>query len=53
MIAAMAVAFSATVMAQEKPSTFAEFSVMFGVGEIKAKRYWRPFTDTICRYLGR
>ena len=42
-----------TVMAQEKPTTFAEFSVMFGVGEIKAKRYWRPFTDTICRYLGR
>lgn len=41
-----------TVMAQEKPTTFAEFSVMFGVGEIKAKRYWRPFTDTICRHLG-
>lgn len=39
-----------TVMAQEKPTTFAEFSVMYGVGEAKAQRYWRPFTDTIRRY---
>lgn len=40
-----------TVMAQEKPTTRAEFSLMYGVGEIKAQRYWRPFTDTIRRYL--
>ena len=39
-----------TVMAQEKPTTFAEFSVMYGVGEAKAQRYWRPFTDTIRRH---
>ena len=41
-----------TVMAQERPTTFAEFSVMYGVGEAKAQRYWRPFTDTIRRYMG-
>ena len=39
------------VMAQERPTTFAEFSVMYGVGETKAQRYWRPFTDTIRRFL--
>ena len=41
-----------TVMAAEKPTTFAEFSVMYGVGEAKAQRYWRPFTDTIRRHNG-
>ena len=40
-----------TVMAKEKPTTFAEFSVLYGVGEFKAQRYWRPFTDTIRRHL--
>ncbi|MBR1725094.1 MAG: DNA helicase RecQ [Muribaculaceae bacterium] len=40
-----------TVMAQQRPTTFAEFAILFGVGETKAKRYWRPFTDTIRRYL--
>lgn len=39
-----------TVMATEKPTTYAEFSVMYGVGENKAQRYWRPFTDTIRRH---
>ena len=38
-------------MAQERPTTFAEFSVMYGVGETKAQRYWRRFSDTIRRFL--
>lgn len=41
-----------SVMAQEKPTTQAEFRTMYGVGNVKADRYWRPFTGTIRRYLG-
>ena len=39
------------IMAQERPVNQAQFSVLYGVGEYKAAKYWRPFTAAIARYL--
>ncbi len=39
------------VMANEKPTTRVAFSTLYGVGESKAGKYWRPFTQAIVRFL--
>ena len=44
---------SLTAMATEKPTTQAEFSVIYGVGELKCQKYWRPFTSAISDYLSK
>ena len=36
-----------TAMATEKPTTQAEFGILYGVGKLKCQRYWRPFTAAI------
>ena len=38
---------SLTAMATEKPTTQAEFGILYGVGEMKCQKYWRPFTAAI------
>ena len=38
-------------MATEKPTTQAEFGILYGVGEVKCQKYWRPFTAAIRDYL--
>ena len=38
---------SLQAMATEKPTNQAEFSVIYGVGETKCQKYWRPFTAAI------
>ena len=38
-------------MATEKPTTQAEFGIIYGVGEMKCQKYWRPFTAAIRDYL--
>ena len=38
---------SLQAMATEKPTTQAEFSIIYGVGELKCQKYWRPFTAAI------
>lgn len=38
---------SLQAMATEKPTDQAEFSVIYGVGETKCQKYWRPFTAAI------
>ena len=43
---------SLTAMATEKPTTQAEFSIIYGVGDAKCQKYWRPFTAAIREYLG-
>lgn len=42
---------SLTAMATEKPTTQAEFGILYGVGEMKCRKYWRPFTDAIRNHL--
>ncbi|MBQ9554695.1 MAG: DNA helicase RecQ [Muribaculaceae bacterium] len=42
---------SLTAMATEKPTTRAEFGILYGVGEAKCQKYWRPFTTAISDYL--
>ena len=42
---------SLAAMATEKPTSQAEFSIIYGVGELKCKKYWRPFTAAINDYL--
>ena len=43
---------SLQAMATEKPTTQAEFGILYGVGEVKCQKYWRPFTAAIRQYLG-
>lgn len=43
---------SLTAMATEKPTTQAEFGILYGVGKVKCQKYWRPFTAAIRNYLG-
>ena len=43
---------SLTAMATEKPTTQAAFGIIYGVGELKCQKYWRPFTAAIRDYLG-
>jgi ATP-dependent DNA helicase RecQ len=38
-------------MALKKPLTEAQFSEIYGVGEVKLKEYWEMFTETIRRHL--
>ena len=42
---------SLTAMATEKPTTQAEFGILYGVGQLKCQKYWRPFTSLIRDYL--
>ena len=42
---------SLLAMATEKPTTQAEFGILYGVGEVKCQKYWRPFTAAIRDYL--
>ena len=42
---------SLAAMATEKPTNQAEFSFIYGVGELKCKKYWRPFTAAINDYF--
>jgi len=42
---------SLQAMATEKPTTQAEFGILYGVGEVKCQRYWRPFTAAIRDHL--
>ena len=42
---------SLQAMATEKPTTQAEFGILYGVGEVKCQKYWRPFTAVIRDYL--
>ena len=42
---------SLQAMATDKPTTQAEFSIIYGVGELKCQKYWRPFTAAILDYL--
>ena len=42
---------SLQAMATEKPTTQAEFSIIYGVGDLKCQKYWRPFTAAINDYL--
>ena len=44
---------SLQAMATEKPTTQAEFGILYGVGEVKCAKYWRPFTAAISDYLER
>lgn len=38
------------VMASEKPTTRLQFATLYGVGEAKTQKYWKPFTDVILRW---
>jgi ATP-dependent DNA helicase RecQ len=42
---------SLQAMATEKPTTQAEFGILYGVGEVKCQKYWRPFTAAIREHL--
>jgi len=42
---------SLQAMATEKPTTQAEFGILYGVGEVKCKKYWRQFTAAIIDHL--
>ena len=42
---------SLTAMATQKPTSQAEFGIIYGVGEAKCQKYWRPFTAAIRDYL--
>ena len=42
---------SLQAMATEKPTTQAEFGILYGVGEVKCQKYWRPFTAAVRDYL--
>ena len=39
-------------IATEKPTTQAEFGILYGVGDMKCRKYWRPFTAAVREYLG-
>jgi ATP-dependent DNA helicase RecQ len=43
---------SLQAMATEKPTTQAEFGILYGVGQVKCQKYWRPFTAAIRDHLG-
>jgi ATP-dependent DNA helicase RecQ len=38
-------------MATEKPTTMSEFGILYGVGQVKCQKYWRPFTAAIRNHL--
>ena len=42
---------SLQAMATEKPTTQAEFGILYGVGQVKCQKYWIPFTAAIRDYL--
>ena len=42
---------SLQAMATEKPTTQAEFGIIYGVGDLKCQKYWRSFTATIRDHL--
>ena len=42
---------SLQAMATEKPTTQAEFGIIYGVGAVKCKKYWIPFTAAIREHL--
>jgi len=42
---------SLQAMATEKPTTQADFGIIYGVGDLKCQKYWRPFTALIRDYL--
>ena len=42
---------SLQAMATEKPTTQAEFGILYGVGKMKCQRYWIPFTTAIRDHL--
>ena len=42
---------SLQAMATEKPTTQAEFSIIYGVGTMKCQKYWHPFTAAILDYI--
>ena len=42
---------SLQAMATEKPTTQAEFGIIYGVGDVKCQKYWRPFTAAIRDHL--
>ena len=42
---------SLQAMATEKPTTQAEFSIIYGVGTMKCQKYWRPFTAAILDHI--
>ena len=42
---------SLQAMATEKPTTQAEFGIIYGVGQVKCQKYWRPFTAAIRDHL--
>lgn len=44
---------SLQAMATEKPTTQAEFGILYGVGEVKCQKYWRPFTTAIRDYVNK
>ena len=44
---------SLQAMATEKPTTQAEFSLIYGVGDLKCQKYWRPFTAAIRDHLAK
>ena len=43
---------SLQAMATEKPTTQAEFGILYGVGQVKCQKYWRPFTAAVRDHLG-
>ena len=44
---------SLQAMATEKPTTQAEFGILYGVGKVKCQKYWRPFTTAIRDHLNK
>ncbi len=42
---------SLQAMATEKPTTQAEFGILYGVGQVKCQKYWHPFTAVIREHL--
>ena len=42
---------SLQAMATEKPTTQSEFGIIYGVGNVKCQKYWRPFTAAIRDHL--
>lgn len=39
------------IIAQEKPTTKAEFGILHGIGEVKTQKYWRQFTAVVIDYI--
>jgi len=42
---------SLQAMATEKPTTMAEFGIIYGVGEVKCQKYWRTFTAAVIEHI--